>query len=150
MSTNALFSFFHFIAAFGVVYTVVFELLTFQKNLSLLDAKKIQKVDMIYGLSAGLVLLIGFLRVFYFEKGSDFYFSNFFFLLKIGTFLVVGGLSIYPTITFAKWQKFTNKGEVPIISDSQFKWIKLLLKLELIGLIVIMLAASMMAKGIGF
>ena len=37
------------------------------------------RVDLIYGTAAGLVLFIGLLRVFYFEKGSYYYFHNVYF-----------------------------------------------------------------------
>ena len=57
MTTNAFFAFLHFIAAFGVVTTVVYETVTFQRNLTLQDAKRIQFADRFYGLS---VLIVGF------------------------------------------------------------------------------------------
>ncbi len=64
MLLNSLFAFLHFAAAFTVVFTVIYERVNFKQHLSIGEAKRLQKVDSIYGLSAVMVLIIGFLRVF--------------------------------------------------------------------------------------
>ena len=149
MISSAIIGYFHFIAAFGVVCSVVFEWVTFSRNPTLLEATKIQKADIIYGISAGLVLIFGFLRLFYFEKGSEYYFGNQFYYIKLYTFAVVGMISIYPTIRFFKWRKITKVGSSPIIDDVEFKIIQWILRIEVVGLLIMVFAASMMAKGIG-
>ena len=146
-SLSALIAFLHFVTGFTVVFTLVYERITFQQHLSIVTAKQIQKADLIYGISAALVLIIGFLRVFYFEKGSAYYFSNPYFHLKLTLFLIVGLLSIYPTIRFLKWKKFIQKGEEVVLEDKEYKRIKLFLNLEVVGLIALLAAASFMAKG---
>lgn len=150
MLTNSLFAFLHFIAAIGVVVTVIYERITLDKHLSLQDVKRIQRADGLYGLCAMLVLVMGSLRVFYFEKGSNFYFSNFFFWTKLGAFVVVGLLSIYPTIRFMKWRKFTKDGLMPEIEASEYHLISRLINLEIAGLVIVLLSASLMAKGITY
>jgi putative membrane protein len=146
-SLSALIAFLHFIAGFTVVFTLVYERISFKQQLSITTARQIQKADLIYGISAALVLIIGFLRVFFFEKGSAYYFSNPYFHLKLTLFLIVGLLSIYPTIRFLKWKKFIESGNVVVLEDKEYKRIKLLLNLEVIGLIAMLAAASFMAKG---
>ena len=126
-----------------------YEWLTYDKKLTLIDAKRIQTADLVYGVSAALVLVFGFLRVFFFEKGSDYYLENSFYLLKLYTFLLVGILSIYPTIRFWKWRKITKHGNSPIIEEKEFKMIRWMLRMEVIGLLVMIFAASMMAKAFG-
>jgi len=93
-------SFLHFLAVFGVCAMVVCELVFLTPTPSLTTAKKIQRADMIYGLIALLVVLMGFIRIYYFEKGPDYYFNNPFFWMKLTTFTGVGLLSIYPSIKF--------------------------------------------------
>ena len=56
-------------------------------------------VDVIYGIAALTLLLSGIARVLHFGQGSEFYTSNPLFWWKVGTYLAVGGLSLYPTIT---------------------------------------------------
>lgn len=105
MIPNALFAFLHFVAAFGIVSTLVYEWLAFKRNLTHAEAIRIQQCDRWYGIFAGVILVVGFLRVFYFEKGSAFYFSNPFFHIKLGLFVLIGLLSIYPTVKFIGWKK---------------------------------------------
>ncbi|WP_109830595.1 DUF2214 family protein [Reichenbachiella versicolor] len=150
MIINSIVAFFYFLAAFGVVSAVVYEKVTFKKELTLVDAKRIQQADMVYGLSAALVLIFGFIRVFFLEKGSGFYWSSPFFILKLTMFFSVGVLSIYPTVKIVKWQRSTYKGKIPIVTDREYKLISRILTFELIGLVLTVLCASLMAKGIGY
>ena len=101
------------------------------------------KIDGLYGLSAITVLIVGFLRVFYFEKGSEFYFSNPMFHIKLTAFIIIGLLSIYPTVKLLKWSK--SKEDITIDPDV-FKRITRVLNIELILLVVLMLSASLMAR----
>jgi putative membrane protein len=47
--------------------------------LTIPEARRIQRVDLAYGISAGLLLVFGLLRVFFFEKGVNFYIHSPFF-----------------------------------------------------------------------
>ncbi|HVY24029.1 MAG TPA: DUF2214 family protein [Steroidobacteraceae bacterium] len=104
MITNALFSFARFIAVFGIVDTLCFERLTMSRTPTFEEARRLQHCDGWYGIFAVAVLIAGFLRVFHFEKGSEFYFANPFFHAKLDLFAVIGVLSIYPSIRFVKWR----------------------------------------------
>jgi putative membrane protein len=148
MVISAFFAFLHFTAVFGVVGTLSYEWLAMSKSPSYIDARKIQLCDLWYGISAAILLVVGFLRVYLFEKGKDFYLSNPFFILKIFLFLVVGLLSIYPTVRFIKWRKETKRGLPPVVTERQFASISIILRLELMLLLVIAFCASLMARGI--
>ncbi len=147
--TSAIFAFLHHLAAFTLVGALLYELLSFRQNLSLAEARRIQRVDIAYGVSAGLVLIVGLLRVIYFEKGSAFYTQNWFFWLKMTGFALAGLLSMYPTGKFLSWNKYFAKGQAPEISEADAARIKLTFRLELLGVILILLSAAMMARGIG-
>lgn len=149
MLINALIAFAHFVGAFGVAATLFFEWLTFSKKPTLAEARRLQIADMLYGICAGLVLAAGFARVFYFEKGSEFYFASPFFHLKLTLFIVIGVLSIYPTIKFLGWRKQTGAGQAPTVSEQEYRWIARILHIELALLVLLMLSASLMAKGMG-
>ena len=150
MTINAIVAFLHFVAAFAVVSTLFMEWITFNRQLTVFEARRIQRADMIYGISAGLVIVFGLLRVFYFEKGSEYYFSSSFFYIKLFLFLFVGLLSVYPTLRFLKWRTKTDLDKAPEISEQEYKLITWILNLEMIGLFFLILAASLMAKGIDF
>ena len=139
----------HHLAAFTVAATLIYEFVAYRKGLGIEEARRIQRVDLAYGISAGLVVLVGLLRVFYFEKGANFYTHNPMFWIKMSLFVIIGLLSIYPTIRFIKWNSFISAGQAPEIPDDEFKRIRLLLSLELVGLALILFAAPAMARGIG-
>ena len=147
--TTALMAFLHHLTAFTVVACVVYEFIAYHKGLTIEEARRIQRADLMYGISAGLLLVIGLLRVYFFEKGPAFYGNNPFFWVKMNAFLVVGLLSIDPTIRYLRWNKLLKENKAPEIPDRDFKRTRLLLALEVIGLAVILFSAALMARGIG-
>ena len=146
---SAFMAFLHHLFAFTLVACVVYEFIAFRKGLTIEEARRIQRADLFYGISAGLLLIVGLLRVFFFEKGAAFYGQSPFFWVKMGAFLIVGLLSIDPTIRYIRWNKVVQANQTPEISDTEFKRTRLILWLEVIGLAIIMLAAAFMARGIG-
>ena len=147
--TTALMAFLHHLMAFTLVASVVYEFIAYRQGLTIEEARRIQRADLLYGISAGLLLVVGLLRVFFFEKGPAFYSQNPFFWLKMNTFLVVGLLSIDPTIRYLRWNKTLKQNRAPEISEQEFKRTRILLTLEVIGLAIILFAAAWMARGIG-
>ncbi|HJR78547.1 MAG TPA: DUF2214 family protein [Anaerolineales bacterium] len=147
--TNAIMAFLHHLAAFTLTGSIIYELVTFRKDLTLAEARRIQRMDIIYGVSAGVVLIIGLLRVFYYEKGAPFYAQNLFFWTKMAGFALVALLSIYPTIRFISWRRIFAQNQVPQISDQDAARIKSILWLEIAGIAIIILSAALMARGIG-
>ena len=149
MVATAFMAFLHHVMAFTLVACVVYEFIAYHKRLTIEEARRLQRADLMYGISAGLLLIIGLLRVFYFEKGPAFYSHNPFFWVKMDAFLVVGLLSIDPTIRYLRWNKILKENKVPEIPDQEYKRTRLILSLEVIGLAVILFGAAMMARGIG-
>ncbi|HET9914250.1 MAG TPA: DUF2214 family protein [Anaerolineales bacterium] len=147
--TSAIMAFLHHIAAFTLTGAIIYEHITFRKDLSLAEARRIQIMDIIYGISAGVLVIVGLLRVFYFEKGAAFYAQNWFFWTKMAGFALAGLASIYPTLRFLSWRKVVARGQVPEISDQDVKRIKMVLRLETLALAIIIFSAALMARGIG-
>ena len=147
--TSAIMAFLHHLAAFTLVGVIIYEHTAFRKEMSIAEARRLQRMDMIYGISAAVLLVVGLLRVFNFEKGASFYAQNWFFWTKMIGFALAGLLSIYPTIRFVSWNKSFAKNQAPEISDTEFARIKMILRLELLGIVIIILSAAMMARGVG-
>ena len=149
MVSTALMAFLHHVFAFTLTACLVYEFIAYRKNMSLDEIRRIQGADLVYGISAGLLLVVGLLRVFVFEKGANFYMNNPFFWVKMVAFLFVGLLSIDPTIRYIRWNRTLRQNKLPEIAEPEYKRTRLLLWLEVIGIAVILLAAPMMARGIG-
>lgn len=144
-----LFAFLHHLTAFALVAALAIELVLLGQKFTLESARKLQVVDRVLGISAGLLLVVGLLRVFYFEKGAAYYFSNGAFHAKLTLFFLAAFLSIYPTMRFIGWRKSLKKGQLPDVSDGQWKRMRRIVHIELAAIVGILLAAAMMARGIG-
>jgi putative membrane protein len=143
-------AFLHHVAAFTVVAALAVEVALFKPPLSLTQARRLLRTDTIYGAAAGAVLIVGLLRVVYFEKGPGYYWHDGFFLLKFSAFLVTALISIYPTVVFLSWSRSLKAGTVPDISADHTRRVRLCLMLELTAIVVILLCAALMARGFGY
>ena len=147
--TSAFMAFLHHLFAFTLTACLIYEFIAFGKSMSIGEMKRIQRVDLTYGISAGLLLIVGLLRVFLFEKGWAFYMQSPFFWVKMAAFLIVGLLSIAPTVRFIRWNRLFNQNQTPALSEADFKRTRRILWLEIGGLAIILLSAAFMARGIG-
>jgi putative membrane protein len=150
MYSTALMAFLHHLAAFTVVAALAVEVALFKPPLSLQQARRLQVTDNIFGAAAGAVLVIGLLRVWYFEKGAHYYWHDAFFIAKLTAFFLAALISIYPTILFVSWSKSLKAGVVPEVSAEQVRRARLCMMLELTAIVVILLCAPLMARGLGY
>jgi putative membrane protein len=146
---SALFAFLHHVSAFAMFAALVVEFVLIRSALTVESARKIQVADMIFGISAGVLLLVGLARVFHFEKGTAYYFQSWTFLTKFGLFIIIGLISIIPTMEFLRWRPAMKGGQVPAVSPEKIKQVRSIIHYEMAGVVVILLMAALMAKGIG-
>jgi putative membrane protein len=144
---STLFAFFHHVAAFTLVSALAVEFVLIREQLTLASARKLPVVDAILGGAAGVLLIVGLLRVFYFEKGSAYYFSSHAFLTKLAVFIIVAVLSIMPTVEFLSWRKALKAGQVPAVDARKMRLVRSLIHGELMGVVIILLCAAIMARG---
>ncbi|HYX75359.1 MAG TPA: DUF2214 family protein [Steroidobacteraceae bacterium] len=150
MYSSALMAFLHHAAAFTLVGALAAEVVLFRPPLSLAQAQRVLRTDMLFGASATLVLVVGLLRVTYFEKGPAYYWHDAFFLIKFGVFILAALISIYPTVTFLSWNRGLKAGVAPQIDAGRTQRVRMCLMLELTAILVILLCAALMARGFGY
>jgi putative membrane protein len=144
MWLNSFVTYLHFISVFGLFAVLCLEFFLIKPILRKSEIKFLAKLDLIYGLLSISVLCTGILRLLYWGKGSSYYLSNDIFLVKMGLFITVGLLSIYPTVKFLKLRRTTES----TVTVKKFRSIKILIGMELIILLLIPFAAVLMANGI--
>lgn len=144
MYLEILVKYIHFICIFAIVSSVVAEHLLLKEQMTRAEIRRLSMIDGVYGLSAVLLLAAGFTLWFGVGKPAAYYSQNWVFHLKIGLFVIVGLLSIYPTVFFSKNRKGAPDEMVAIP-----KRVKLFIRLELLLLFILPFLASTMAKGIG-
>jgi len=143
---STLFAFLHHLAAFALVSAIAIEFTLIRQDLTAALARRLIATDAVLGISATVLLIVGLLRVFYFEKSATYYFSSHAFLTKLSVFVVLAILSAVPTLEFLSWRKALAAGQMPAPDAKKMRTVRMILHVELAGIVVILLAAAMMAR----
>jgi putative membrane protein len=144
---STLFAFLHHVCAFTLVSAVAIEFALIRGEVTLSSARRLQVTDIVLGIAAGALLVIGLLRVFFFEKGSDYYLHSHAFHAKFSIFIVIGLLSIIPTREFLSWRGALKAGQVPVIGAKKLRLVTAVIHGELLAIAIILLCAAIMARG---
>ncbi len=134
----------HYIAIMSFLACLLGEHLLLKQDMTLAQARTLQRLDILYGLSATVVLITGILRM-YLEKGFAYYLHHGAFHILLTLFVVIGVLSIYPTVMFLRWRNDTRENRVPQMPPKQFKNIQMILRVEMTLLLIAPLFAAWMA-----
>ena len=148
---NILIPYLHYIGIMVLMGSVIAEHVMLKPGINKEQIKSLATIDLIYGLSAVIVLITGLLRWFLVDpKGAEFFNKNPLFHIKITLFVIVAILSIFPTIKFLKWRKQVKKGKAIEITEKEAKKQLMLIRIELFLLVIIPLLAVMVAGGVRF
>lgn len=146
---QAIAAYLHYLSIFLLFSLLVLEHRLFKLPLDLERARSLIRVDIAYGLSAGLVLATGLARVLWYGKGTEYYLKNSLFHAKIGLFILMALLSALPTFVFLNWRNELKAGQVPQVSPKTARLVIMAIRLELLLALVIPLLAALMARGFG-
>jgi putative membrane protein len=58
-------------------------------------------------------------------------------------------LSIVPTVEFRRWRPSLAQGQAPMVSDDSMRRLRLIVHLEMVAVVLILLCAALIARGIG-
>ena len=144
---STLFAFLHHLCAFTLVSAIAIEFTLLRQDLTLASARRLLATDLVLGIAAGLLLVIGLLRVFFFEKGAAYYWHNHAFLTKFSLFVIVGLLSIIPTREFLSWRGAIRAGQAPVMEAARRRRVTMVIHIELAAVVIILLCAAIMARG---
>jgi putative membrane protein len=144
---TTLFAFLHHLCAFTLVSALAIEFTLIRQELTLASARRLLMTDMVYGIAAGALLVVGLSRVFFFEKGADYYFHSHAFLTKLTLFIMVGLLSIIPTMEFLSWRGSVRASQVPAVDAKKMRRVTAVIHGELFAIVIILLCAAIMARG---
>ena len=139
----------HHIFVFTLVALIGVELTLLYRGIEQRTAVVIARVDSVLGLSAILILLAGFLRVFVGIKPEAFYLENPIFWAKIAAFIGVALISILPTIRFARWSRLAVDDDSFNPAPTEVATVRRFVAAELVVLVLIPIFAALMARGYG-
>jgi len=146
---EAIAAYLHYLSIFLLFALLTLEHQLFKPPLDLPRARSLIRVDIAYGLSAGLVLASGIARLLWYGKGPAYYLHNSLFHAKFGLFILIALLSILPTVVFLNWRNDLRAGQVPQLSARLGTLVIMCIRLELLLLLILPLLAALMARGFG-
>jgi putative membrane protein len=139
----------HFVFAFILVGALAAEAFILRLPVDGRVARLLLRVDMFYGVSAVLLILAGISRVLWGEKGWAYYQVQPFFWAKMATFVVIAALSVAPTRAFTRWVKAYNADAGFAPAEAELKRVRRLVTIEVHLIALLLLFATLMARGIG-
>ena len=149
MILDAFLAVIHHLCVFGLFVILAAEMTLVRPGISAETVMRVVRIDGLYGILAGLTLVAGGLRVFYAAKGAAFYTHNPVFWIKLGLFLVIGLLSIPPTLNYIRWRKALRSNRNALPDAAVIQTTRKLIHIELALLFLLPILAAMMARGIG-
>ena len=146
---DALLAYAHFLAILFLTAVLCAELAVYRQELAAPVARRLQRIDLMFGIAAAVVIVTGVARVVFGLKGADFYLHNPIFWTKMGLFLLVGLLSIVPTVHYLRWNATLSAGADSIRDEPRtYRRIRSLLIAEIVVLAFIPLCAALMSRGL--
>ena len=136
----------HYVAIMVLIASLLGEHLLLKPELTAVQARTIQRLDIVYGASAGVVLATGILRMFL-EKGVAYYNQHIAFHILFGIFVIAALLSVYPTVVFLRWRADTKAGRGQQLAAAQFRKIQMMVRVEMALLLLAPFFATWMAHG---
>ncbi len=110
--------------------------------------ERLARVDMVYGIAAVAVLATGFARTWWGIKGTVWYWTNPLLHVKLALFIIIGVISIFPTLTYVRWRKtLRSSGSLPAEADIRKTRKLVMIQAHIIA--VIPLVAVFFARGFG-
>jgi putative membrane protein len=134
----------HHILVFSLFGVLFAELVLVKRGIDLATVARAGRIDLMYGVLAGLIVVVGFARAVFAAKGWLYYSHNLFFQLKVATFVVIGLMSIAPTVAYIRWRR---AGVAP--SDAQVAGVRRWLWAEMALFALLPAFAAAMARGYG-
>ena len=110
--------------------------------------ERLARIDMVYGIAAVTVLATGIARTVWGVKGSAWYWTNPLLHLKLTLFIVIGLISIFPTVTYLRWRK-TLRASGTLPAEADVRKTRKLVMIQAHLLVLIPLAAVFLARGFG-
>lgn len=149
MGLDVLLAALHHICVFGLFVILTVEMVLVRPGISAEAVMRVVRVDLFYGILAGLALVAGGLRVVYGAKGADFYTQNPVFWVKLGLFILIALLSLPPTRNYIRWRKALRNNPNATPDTASIQATRKLLHIEIVLIFLLPILAAMMARGIG-
>jgi putative membrane protein len=148
---DAVLAWVHFVAIFAFSGCLFAECFFYARILPASTLERLGRIDLAYGLLTIVVIASGVAHAIYSPKTFAFYMHDAIFWAKMGLFVVVGLLSIAPTMHLITLRGAQMGDASPVtIADRTYRVMRACLITEVGLLLCIPLCAALMARGFGY
>lgn len=147
---DTILAYLHFISILATASVLVAEAVLCMPGLDEKRLRVLSRLDLWYLFIALATLASGFSRAIWGAKGWNFYAHNPVFWVKISLFVVVGLISIIPTLRFIRWGREMKTTLSATVQENEVRLMSRYIWTELIVLAFIPLMATLMARGFGY
>jgi putative membrane protein len=146
MAADYILAVLHHLLVFSLAGILAVEIALMRPGIGAEQVRRLGAYDIAYGVVAGLILIVGFARVFWGAKGSDYYFGNHYFWAKISAFVILGLISIGPTLRILDWRRQLRRDAAFLPPDNEVRIMRRLMHAEGAFLILVIAFAAAMAR----
>lgn len=149
MTTEALLAYAHLLAILMAATFLASEAALCRPEwLNAAVVERLARVDLLYGISAFTLLATGLARTWWGMKGAGWYWMQPLLHAKLTLFVVIGILSIGPTLRFLRWRRqLRASGALP--PEAEVRSTRRLVMIEAHLLALIPLLGVFLARGVG-
>jgi putative membrane protein len=148
MILDAALAYFHFIAIFLLFSSLVTQAVLLRRAPDAAGIRLLGRIDLFYLGAALAVLVTGFLRLVLGAKGADFYLASWPIYVKIALFLLIGVISVSPTLAFIRWRRYADHDAGWQVPPAEHAKARKLVVLEVHLAALIPVFAVIMARGL--
>lgn len=146
MMTDFVLASLHHVLIFLLMAALAAELVMVRPGLAGGLVGRISRIDGVYGALSLAVLVVGISRLIWGAKGWEAYSGNVWFWHKMAAFLLVGLLSIAPTIRFTRWRKAAAANPNYVVPDMEVRGVRRFMHAEAAIFLLIPVFAAAMAR----
>jgi putative membrane protein len=148
MLLESLLAYAHFVAILSLVVFITSKAALCRSEwLNAAVVRRLVRLDQIHLAAAMVVLATGIARTWWGIKGTDWYWLQPLLHLKLTLFVIMGLITIKPTVSFMRWQhRLDVSGALP--SDDEVGGVRRLIMIQAHVLVLIPLAANLLARGV--
>ena len=148
MWLDAILAYLHYTAIFILFAFLAVEAVLIRGALDARAIRLLGRIDLWYFGAAIAVLVTGFLRLVFGAKGPDFYLEAWPIYAKIGLFLLVGIISVTPTLAFIRWRRELDHNASWQVPEAERSRLRRLIMVEIHLAALIPLIAVIMSRGL--
>lgn len=149
MWLDATLAYLHYAAIFTLFAFLTVQAMVLRNPLDERTVRLLGRADIWAAGAAGATLITGFVRAGFGAKGGDFYFNAWPIYVKIGLFVVVGLMTIKPTLAYIRWRKAYEQDPAWSVPAAEHAAMRKIVMAEVHIGALIPVFAVIMARGLG-